>query len=151
MIMKICIVCSQGGHLTQSLQLLEAYSKYEYFFVTYHSIREEEIKKIAPAYFIENISTSIFRMVKASFNAFRILNHERPDVIISLGSEIAIPFFYLAKVFGMKTIFIESWSRINDGSLTGKLVYPVSNVFWVQWPQLLKVYGPKAQYKGAII
>jgi UDP-N-acetylglucosamine:LPS N-acetylglucosamine transferase len=83
--------------------------------------------------------------------AARILLRERPDVLISLGAEIAIPFFYLAKLFNIKTLFIESWCRISTLSKTGKLLYPIADEFWVQWPQLLSVAGPKAHYKGAVV
>lgn len=149
--MKVCLVCSQGGHLTETLQILDGFRGHEIFFATYHSAREQEIRQITLAYFTDNIGTSIFRMLKAFFWAYGILRRERPQVIVSLGAEIALPFFYLGKLFGIRTIFIESWCRVNNLSLTGKLVYPIAEVFWVQWPQLLKVCGGKAQYKGQVI
>jgi len=149
--MKICLVCSQGGHYTQTLQLLDAFSDHTFFFATYHGPREEDINRIAPAYFIENIGTSPWRMFLLTLWAFKILRHERPDIILSLGSEIAIPFFYLGKLLGIKTIFIETWSRIDNLSKTAQFVYPVADVFLVQWPQLLKTCGSKARYEGAVI
>ena len=149
--MKIGLVCSHGGHLTETLQILDAFQGHEIFFATYHSAREDEVRLIARAFFIENIGTSLLRMLKASFWALYILWKERPQVIVSLGSEIAIPFFYLAKLFRIKTIFIESWCRVENLSKTGRLVYPVADQFWVQWHQLLKACGPKARFQGAIL
>ena len=70
---------------------------------------------------------------------------------MSTGSEIAIPAFYIAKLMGIQTIFIESWSRAATRSGTGKIVYPVSDIFLVQWPDLLLLYGSKAKYVGAVI
>jgi beta-1,4-N-acetylglucosaminyltransferase len=149
--MKICIACSHGGHLTETLQILDAFAGHDIFFATYHSAREAEVRAIAPAYFTDNIGLNVWRMLRAFGWAWSILRRERPDVIVSLGAEIALPFFYLGKLLGSKTLFIESWCRVHNLSLTGKLVYPVVDVFWVQWPQLLKVCGPRAQYKGAVI
>jgi len=149
--MKICLVCSHGGHFTETLQILKAFQGHEIFFATYHSARESEVKEIAQAYFTLNIGTSVWRLFKAIFWASYILFKEKPDVIVSLGAEIALPFFYLGKLFGIKTIFIESWCRVENLSKTGQLVYPIADLFLVQWPQLLKVCGPKAQYKGAVI
>ncbi len=80
-----------------------------------------------------------------------IIRRENPDVILSLGSEIAIPFFFWAKVFQIKSIYIESWCHIKVLSRTGRIVYWLANEFWVQWPQLLEVCGSKAQYHGAVI
>jgi len=90
-------------------------------------------------------------MIGAWFSIFRILCKEKPDLIVSTGAELAIPAFYLAKLLRIKTIFIESWTRISEPTGTGRIVYPVSYVFLVQWKQLLVKYGKKAKYEGAIV
>ncbi len=145
------MVCSQGGHYTETLQVLDAFQDHKVFFATYHSAREAEVSRLAPAFFTDNIGASPWRMFLSIFWALKILLHEKPDVILSLGAEIAIPFFYLGKLLGIRTIFIESWCRVEDLSRTARLVYPVADVFLVQWPQLLKACGPKACYEGAVI
>lgn len=150
-VVKIALVSSHGGHLTETLELLEAFEDHEFFFVTYHSVRDADVMEIAPAYFTNNIGTNVFRMLRAFFWTFRVLRLERPDVVLSLGAEIAIPFFYWAKILRMRRIYIESFCRVNNLSRTGKLVYPIVDVFMVQWPQLLKACGPKAVYEGAVI
>lgn len=149
--MKICLVCSHGGHLTETLQLMDAFEGHEVFFATYHSLREEQVQGVARAYFTQNMGASVFNMVKGLPWVLQVLWKERPDLIVSMGAEIAIPFFYVAKVLGIRTIFIESWCRITDLSGTGKLVYPVADLFLVQWPQLLSKCGKKAMYKGAVV
>ncbi len=149
--MKIALVCSHGGHLTETMELLPAFAGHEIFFVTYHGARDREVESLARAYFTQNIGTSVWRMGMACFWAARIIGRERPDVIVSLGAEIAIPFFYLAKLLRIKTIFVESWCRVENLSQTGKLVYPVADQFFVQWPQLLRACGKKARYEGAVI
>jgi UDP-N-acetylglucosamine:LPS N-acetylglucosamine transferase len=148
--MKVCLVCSHGGHFTETLQILEAFAGHEIFFATYHSARETQVTRLGQAYFIDNIGTSVWRMSRATLWAFRILRRERPDVIVSLGAEIAVPFLYLGRLLRIKTLFIESWCRVENLSLTGKLVYPIVDAFWVQWPQLLPACGPKAEYHGAV-
>jgi len=149
--MKICIVCSHGGHLTEVLQILDAFEGHEIFFVTYYGTRETEVTKIARAYFIKIIGVSFSRMIAATFMAFRILVIEKPQVIVSLGAEIALPFIYLGKLMRIRTIYIESWARVEDLSLTGRLVYPIADAFWVQWPQMLEKCGPKAKFHGSVI
>lgn len=149
--MKVCLVCSHGGHFTETLQILDAFEDHDIFFATYYSSRQEDVLAVAPAHFTHNIGYSIWRMFLAFFWAIQVLLREKPDVIVSLGAEIAVPFFYWAKFLRIKTIFIESWCRVEDLSLTGRLVYPVADAFFVQWPQLLKACGSKAQCKGAVI
>ena len=74
---------------------------------------------------------------------------EKPDLIVSAGAAPAVPFFYIGKLMGAKTIFIEAYDRIDKASLTGKLCYRASDVFIVQWEPMLKVF-PKAKYLGSI-
>jgi UDP-N-acetylglucosamine:LPS N-acetylglucosamine transferase len=90
-------------------------------------------------------------MARALLSTFRILLREKPKLIVSTGSEIAIPAFYLARILRIKTIFIEDWTRVEQPTGTGKIVYPVSDVFLVQWERLLAKYGKKARYEGAVL
>jgi UDP-N-acetylglucosamine:LPS N-acetylglucosamine transferase len=150
---KICLVCSHGGHLTELLQLTEAFEDCETFFITYESVRTHQLQH---KYLLKQSTRTkllgvMLGMVGALFSTFRILRKEKPDLIISTGAELAIPAFYLAKLFRIKTIFIESWTRVVQPTGTGRIVYPVSDVFLVQWEQLLSKYGKKARYEGAIL
>jgi beta-1,4-N-acetylglucosaminyltransferase len=147
--MKIALVCSHGGHLTEMLQIIEAVQDHKFFFITYKSPRTEKLKY--EKYLIRNIGINPLFMLIESFNILKILLKEKPNTIMSTGSEIAIPVLYLGKILGKKTIYIESWCRITTSSGTGRIVYPISDIFLVQWPELLELYGPKAQYKGAVI
>ncbi len=146
--MKICLVCSHGGHLTEMLALKEAFEGHETFLITYESPRTQSLER---KYLLQNIGTNPLLMARAFLSTFRILLKEKPKLIVSTGSEIAIPAFYLAKLFRIRTIFIESWTRVAEPSGTGKIVYPVADVFLVQWERLLDRYGKKAKYEGAII
>ena len=103
--MKICLVCSYGGHLSQMLRLMEAFEGHETFFVTYDSARTRELER---KYLLKNIGRSPWMMLTAGVAAFRILLREKPDLVVSTGSEIAIPVFYLARLLRVKTVYIES-------------------------------------------
>jgi beta-1,4-N-acetylglucosaminyltransferase len=130
------------------LYLMEAFEGHETFFITYDSVRT---RQLGCKYLLRNIGKSPWRMLVAAFAISRILCRERPRLIVSTGSEIAIPAFYLAKLLRMKTIFIESWTRVAQPTGTGRLVYPVADVFLVQWETLLAKYGKKAKYEGAAV
>lgn len=149
--MKIALVCTHGGHLTETLQLLDAFEGHQIFFVTHQSARDDDVQRIAPAYLSTSIDAKPMRLLWAFFWSLGILIREKPNVILSLGAEIAIPFFLWGKLLRIKTIYIESWCRLEELSITGKLVYSLVDEFWVQWPQLLKFCGPKAKYNGAIL
>ena len=154
--MKICLACTHGGHLVQMMRLLDAFEGYNYFFVTY---RSEATKNFKNAYFLKfeekGLKAKIMlkiMLVKTIINAVKILIKEKPDVIISTGGgDIAVPFCYIGKVLGAKVIYIESLSRITTASAGGRLVYPIADLFLVQWESLLEKYGSKAKYWGKVI
>lgn len=81
--------------------------------------------------------------------AYRVLRKEKPDLIISSGAAVAVPFFYLGKLFGAKTVYIEVFDRIDRPTVTGKMVYPVTDKFIVQWEEMKQVYK-KAINLGSI-
>ncbi len=147
--MKIGLICNMGGHLTEMLFLMEAFDKHEIFFITYNDPRINKLNY--KKYLLGYIGTDFCKMVRAFFKIFNILIKEKPNLIISTGSEIAIPAFIFAKLMGIKSIYIETWSRVNNKSRTGRILYFVTDVFLVQWQDLLKEYGKKARYVGGVI
>ena len=81
--------------------------------------------------------------------SLNIFLREKPDVIISTGALATIPICLIAKLFKRKLIFIESFSKINSSTLTGRLLYKYSDLFLIQWEDLRKFY-PDAKYGGGI-
>lgn len=146
---KIALVCASGGHLTSLIMLQDAFSDHSTFYITYDSGRTRKMRE--KNYLVDDIGTSSKRMLYAFFRIMWIFKKERPDIIISTGSEIAIPAFAIGKLMGKHCIFIEDCSRISTKSGTGRAVYLLSDVFIVMWPELLKQYGKKAQYWGGLI
>ena len=148
--MKVCLVGSSGGHLTHLYLLQPFWEDKERFWVTFdkedaRSILSEE--KFYPCHYPTN--RNLKNLIKNTFLAFKVLRKERPDVIISSGAAVAVPFFYLGKLFGAKTVYIEVFDRIDAPTMTGKMVYPVTDKFIVQWEEMKKVY-PKAINLGGI-
>ena len=147
---KVCLVGSSGGHLTHLYLLKPFWEEKERFWVTFgkedaKSILENE--KMYECYFPTN--RNIKNLIKNTFLATKIIRKEKPKLIISSGAGAAVPFFYIGKIFGTKTIFIEVFDRIDKPTITGKLVYPVTDIFIVQWEEMKKVY-PKAINLGGI-
>lgn len=147
--MKIAMVSSHGGHLTELRMLGDALDSHDLFYVTYESERTKHLD--IDVHTIEHIGTKPVAMAKAFSRIVKIFQVERPDLVISTGSEIAIPAFVVGKLLGALTIFVESWCRVTNCSVTGRIVYPISDYFFVQWQQLLDEYGDKAEYQGAVV
>jgi beta-1,4-N-acetylglucosaminyltransferase len=150
--LKVCLVGSSGGHLTHLYMLKDFWKDKDRFWVTFdkedaRSILENE--KVIPCYYPTN--RNIKNLIKNTFLAIRVLLKEKPDLIISSGAAVAVPFFYIGKILGggAKLIYIEVFDRIGKPTVTGKLVYPIADKFIVQWEEQKKVY-PKAVNLGSI-
>jgi UDP-N-acetylglucosamine:LPS N-acetylglucosamine transferase len=148
---KVALVCSSGGHLTQLLILREFWGSRDRFWVTFDKV--DAISQLAGEriYFCRHpTNRNVINLIRNCFLAIRVLRTEKPDLILSTGAAIAIPFFYLAKFFGAKTAYLEVYDRIDSPTLTGKLVYPVADYFYVQWQDQQKFY-PKAILVGELL
>lgn len=126
------------------------WSGQERFWVTFDKVDARSLLKeerMYPCYYPTN--RNVKNLIRNTFLAWKVLRKEKPDLIISSGAAIAVPFFYLGKLFGAKTIYIEIFDRIDKPTVTGKLVYPVADRFVVQWEEMKQVY-PKAINLGSI-
>lgn len=149
--MKICLTASSGGHFNQLLELLPILKKHKLFFVTPASHMKTVLGNYK-MYIVKNPGRNPLRFVTHSVGSLRILFKEKPDVVITTGAGIVVPICFLAKfLFGSKIIFIETFSRIDEPSLTGRIVYRISDLFIIQWKQLKKFYGDKAIYGGSLV
>lgn len=148
--MKVCLVGSSGGHLTHLYMLKPFWQSKERFWVTFdkedaRSLLEGE--RMIPCYYPTN--RSLKALIINTRLAWKTLRAEKPDIIISSGAAAAVPFIYLGKLFGIKTLYIEIFDRIDKPTLTGRMVYPVVDCFVVQWEEMKRVY-PKAILLGSI-
>ncbi len=148
--LTICLAASDGGHLTDLLQLgRETCRGHRTFYLTH---RSATTVGLPDAYLVEKIGLSVWRLFLASLITLRAFWRERPDVVISTGAEIALPAFYLGKfLFGARLVYVECSGVTAHPTRTGKLIYPVADLFLVQWETLLQHYGPRARYVGGLI
>lgn len=150
--MKICLAFSAGGHQIEMERLMQAFERNDTFFLTMKKVSTQDL---TDAYYVKDtmgptIIHMFLNMLVIVVQSLRVIILERPKVIVSTGADITIPVCYLGRFFGSRVIFVESICRITELSFAGRLIYPISNLFLVQWPRLLKRY-PKARYWGQVI
>jgi UDP-N-acetylglucosamine:LPS N-acetylglucosamine transferase len=92
----------------------------------------------------------IVRTLWSAWQALIVLIRTRPRAVISTGPGPAVPASLLAKLFGIKVIFIETGSRVFALSSSGKILYRFADLFFVQWPELLACC-PKAIFAGRLL
>jgi UDP-N-acetylglucosamine:LPS N-acetylglucosamine transferase len=81
--------------------------------------------------------------------AWRTVRGRNPDVILSTGAALAVPFFIVGKMHGCRLVFVESLTRVRGLSLSGRLVYPLADAVFVQWPEAAR--RRRARFVGSLL
>ncbi len=149
--MRVLLVCSPGGHLQQMLALEPAWRGFERSWVTLPgadatSLLAEERVTLGHS----PTNRSLKNLVRNAVLAWRLLRRERPDAILSTGAGLAVPFFIAARVLRIRTVYVESVTRTESLSLSGRMVYPLASRFFVQWPAVAERFK-RAEYHGGIL
>ena len=153
---KVLFISSTGGHLTELLELNPLFKKYDYHIITEKTKSNSTLKneyKGKVSYLAYGTKEHMLRYIfvfpwnclKSIYYYFKF----KPDVVITTGSHTAVPMCYVAHLFKKKVIYIETFANMNTKTLAGKIVYPIADLFIVQWESMLKLY-PKATYGGWI-
>lgn len=153
---RVIFTSSAGGHFSELCELKELMERYNSFLITEDHEMMEEYKKMNQSrswYMPAGTKEHLFKFlcnfpinIIKSFNAYLKV---KPDIIIATGAHTTVPICYIAKMFGKKVVFIETFANITTKTLSGKLVYPIADLFFVQWEEMLKLY-PKAIYRGGL-
>ncbi len=153
---RIIFTSSAGGHYSELYELDELMNKYNSFLLTEDHDMMKEYKKHnrARSWYLragtkEHLIKFLFNFPFNIINSFKVYLKVKPDIIISTGAHTTVPICFIAKIFRKKVIFIETYANINTKTLSGKLVYPIADLFLVQWEEMLELY-PKAKYKGGL-
>lgn len=153
---KVLFISSTGGHFNELMQLKPMFEKYDYHIITEKDKTNKDLvqqyeKKI---YFLpygtrSKIFSYIIKYFYLCMKTVFLYLKLRPKYIVTTGTHTAGPMCYLGKLFGSKIIYIETFANNNTKTVTGRLIYPIADLFIVQWKEMLKLY-PKAVYGGSI-
>jgi beta-1,4-N-acetylglucosaminyltransferase len=143
--MKVLLVCSTGGHFMVMQELSAFWGHHERIWVTFANAGVKKILEEEKVYWAWSpTNRDIPNLVRNLLLACRVVPKEYPDLILSTGAGVAVPFLIVGRVLGIKTAFVESVTRVEQLSLSARLVYPFLDALYVHWPQLVKLY-PKAE------
>ena len=153
---KILFISSTGGHLTELLQLKPMFLQYEYQLVTEKTKSNINLKdtygdkiKFLPYGTKEHLLKYLFVFIFNWIKSFSIFLKFKPDFVITTGTHTAVPMCYIAHFFKKKVIYIETFANSQTPTKAGKIIYPISDVFIVQWESML-VHYPNAIFGGWI-
>ena len=143
--MNLMLISSTGGHFRTLIDIQAFWTNKQRSWVTLKSKSTESILQAEKVYWAFGpTNRSIKNFFKNLFFAWEVITKEHPKIIITTGAGVAVPFVILGKLMGSQIIFIESITRVEDLSLSAKLLLPVIGRLYVRWPQLQTKY-PKTE------
>ena len=152
----VMFIASTGGHLEELLQLSPMFDEYDYQLITEKTKSNLYLKEKFPGRVFYLVYGTKYHFLsypfKLIFNCFKSLYFYlkfAPDYIITTGVHTAGPMCCIGKIFGSKVIYIETFANMVTKTATGKLLYPISDKFIVQWESMKKLY-PDADVGGWI-
>ncbi|MHA2356418.1 MAG: hypothetical protein ACXADC_14675 [Candidatus Thorarchaeota archaeon] len=158
---RIAVVLGRGGHTAQTFALIDLLgNRFNYLYLigfldrlTPKKIRfgGRVLRVFAPRLLPQDSRVmSVIRTLFTFLMSFIYLVLYRPVAVVSCGTGLTVPVFYSARLLGIKTVFIESMSRVESLSITAKLLRGKTDLFIVQWPELANKV-PEAIYGGQLL
>ncbi len=153
---RVLFIASTGGHLNELLQLSPMFKELDYHLITEKTKSNMYLKdkyKNKVNYLIygtkHHMLTYPFKLLANCFISLYLYLKIHPDYIITTGVHTAGPMCCIGKIFGSRVIYIETFANMVTKTATGKLLYPISDKFIVQWESMKDLY-PKADFGGWI-
>lgn len=138
---RVLLVCSTGGHLAQLVALRTWWEGHDRAWVTFDKADARSHLADERTWWAHHPTTrNLLNLARNLLLARRVLRAERPDVVVSNGAGVAVPFLYLARRRGIATVYVEVFDRVEAPTLTGRMCRPVTDLFCVQWAEQQRFY-----------
>lgn len=145
---KVMAVASIGGHWIQLLRIARPMEgHYEMVYISTHpkcAIMVEGEKYCLTTDFSRS---DAWKLVSAFLKAIKTIRKEKPDAIITTGAAPGLVYLLAGKLFGRKTIWIDSIANVNRLSLSGRIAALFVSRVYTQWQHLATA---KIHYSGDI-
>jgi UDP-N-acetylglucosamine:LPS N-acetylglucosamine transferase len=148
---NVLLVGSSGGHLTQLWALKPWFETGARTWVTFDTPDATSLLAAEETVWAHHPTTrNVPNLLRNAWLAWRTLRRVKPDVVVSTGAGVALPFFVFARVLRIPTAYIEVYDRIDSATLTGRLCRPFTSVMCVQWEEQRGLYR-NAQVIGELL
>ena len=148
---RVLLVANSGGHLLQLLALEQAFSGLDRIWVTVARADSTSLLANEQVIFAHGpTARNLANLIRNLRLAWRTVRDHEPDVILSTGAALAVPFFVVGRLRRKRLVYVESFTRVNSPSLSGRIVYPLTDAFFVQWRQASAWRG-RVRYAGSLV
>jgi beta-1,4-N-acetylglucosaminyltransferase len=133
----LLLVCSSGGHLLQLCALRQAWEDLDRAWVSFDKSDVRSLlagERVVHAHGPTN--RNIGNLLRNGILAVRLIHELRPRAVLTTGAGVAVPFAWVARLYGARIVYVESMTRIEGPSLSMRMIAPVASRLYVQWPEL---------------
>ncbi len=142
-------ISSGGGHWVQLLRLRPALEGSDTLFVTVNEGYRSDVEGSPFRVITDATRWEKLRLVWCSIQILWILILERPDVILSTGAAPGYLAIRMGRLFGAKTIWLDSIANVETLSLSGQRIGRYADLWLTQWEHLNTPEGP--YFKGSVL
>lgn len=139
---RVLFVCSSGGHLAQLYRLERWWRHHERAWVTFDKTDARSLLEGERTWWAHHPTTrNVVNLARNFVLALRVMGDYQPEVVVSNGAGVALPFFLVARFRRRtRTVYLEVYDRIDSPTLTGLLCKPLTDIFCVQWVEQRRFY-----------
>jgi hypothetical protein len=147
---RVLLVSSSGGVLLDLLALRPWWSRHHVSWISVPAPDTSALLKEQQVHWEpEQSARRPLPMVAAVVRALRILRTERPDVIISAGSGVAVGVFIAARLLRVPALWLETFNIVDRPGIASKVCGRLAAAVLVQRPALL-ASRPRAVLLGEL-
>ncbi len=137
----ILAISSPGGHWRQLMKLKDAWGEQAVFYAT---ARKSDLDHagVNGVVIADGSRRSFLRLIRLGLQFIALIRSQRPRVVVTTGAAPGLVGLVIGKVFGARTVWIDSVANVKRMSLSGRLARPFADVWLTQWQHLEQEFGP---------
>jgi hypothetical protein len=147
---RVLLVSSSGGVLLDLLALKPWWSRHD---VSWVAVRAEDTATLLTGQRVhwerEQSTHRPLGVSAVAMRSLRMLRRERPDVIISAGTGVAVGVFFAARVLRIPALWLETFNLVDAAGVASKICCRLAAAVLVQRPSLVAA-RPRAVLIGEL-
>ena len=147
---RVLLVSSTGGHWVQMRRLEPAFSGWSIHWACTDPGHKQSVPHPDRFHACPEASQwSKLRLLWQALAVAMVLVRVRPAVVVSTGASVGYFAIVLGKVFGARTIWLDSIANVDELSLSGRMAGRFADLWLTQWESLSKPGGPV--FMGSVV
>jgi len=146
---RVMAIASGGGHWVQLLRLRPAIADCDVTYVTTVPSYQAAVGNASFRVVTDATAATKLRLLVLASQLIWLMICIRPDVVISTGAAPGCLAIRLGKLFGCRTLWIDSIANANTLSRSGRLVLGHADVVLSQWEHVAQ--SDCVQFHGGVL